>query len=95
MQQLTVTVSVQKVVLVYAIKAYEEIEVQLHSTLTSTTDAVSGQFHVPTALSLGKESVVRTEQKTGWAPAPVLTLWRRCKYVASGGNRTRILRMSS
>jgi len=65
LQQLTVTVSVQKFVPVYAIKAYDEMEIQLHSTLTSTTDAVSGQLHVPATLTLGKESVVPTEQKAG------------------------------
>ena len=85
----------QKVVPVYAMKAHEEMEVQLHSTLTSTTDGMSGQLYVPTALPPGKESVVPTEQKAGWAPEPVFTFWRRYKYVASGGNRTTIPRTSS
>ena len=71
------------------------MEVQLHSTLTSTTDGMSGQLYVPTALPPGKESVVPTEQKAGWAPEPVFTFWRRYKYVASGGNRTTIPRTSS
>lgn len=95
MQQLAVTPSVQKVVPVYAIKAYEEMEVQLHSNLTLTTDGVSGQLHVPAALPPEKESVVPAKQKAGWAPQPVLTSWVRYKYVATGGNRTTILRTSS
>jgi len=40
---------------VHNTKAYEEVEVQLHSFLISSLDEVSDHFHAPVALTPGKE----------------------------------------
>jgi hypothetical protein len=38
---------------------------------------VSGNLYAPNTLALGKQLPVPTEQQGGWAPEPVLTLWRK------------------
>ena len=42
---------------------------------------MNGQHHVPTALPLGKEPVVPTEQNARWTREPVWKLWGRNKSV--------------
>jgi len=37
---------------------------------------VSSQYHGPAALLAGKEFLLLSEQQAGWAPEPVLTLWK-------------------
>jgi len=56
---------------------------------------VSSQLHVVAVLSPGKEPEAPSEQQAGLTPNPVLTLWRREKYLVSDGNRPTILRSSS
>jgi hypothetical protein len=44
---------------------------------------VSGHFHAPAALPLGKEPPVRIGLEVGWVPEPVWTRCRRVKFTAS------------
>jgi len=53
---------------------------------------ISSQLPVGAVVSPGKEPAAPSEQQAGLTPNPVLTLWRREKYLASGGNRTTIPR---
>jgi hypothetical protein len=46
------------------------------------------QLHAPSALPLGKKSLVPIEQESGWAPEPVWTRWWREKVPAPAGIRT-------
>jgi hypothetical protein len=53
----------------------------------STSNAgagVSGELHAPATLSPGKESTVSTEEKTGWAPEPLWSLWWKDLLFLSG-----------
>jgi hypothetical protein len=47
---------------------------------------MSCQLHAPAALPPGNEAPAPIEQKAGWAPEPVWTLWRREKSLAPAGN---------
>jgi hypothetical protein len=40
---------------------------------------VSGKFHAPAALFIGKEPPIPITLKAGWPPEPVWTLWRKEK----------------
>ena len=66
-------------------------DIWLHSFLTS----VSGQFHALAASHLGKKHLICTEQRNGWAPRPVYTLWIREKYISPAGKQTKIPRLYS
>jgi hypothetical protein len=63
-----------------------EKKVLFHFFLISTLDGCelsalrSGRF------TPGKEPPVPTEEKVGWAPEPIYTLWKREKYLASAWN---------
>jgi hypothetical protein len=45
---------------------------------------VSGKFHAPAALFIGKEPPVPITLKVGWPPEPVWTLWRKEKKCSAG-----------
>jgi hypothetical protein len=46
--------------------AYEGVELQTHSFLTSVLCALSGQLHALAALTLEKKTPVRTAQEPQW-----------------------------
>jgi len=46
---------------------------------------VSSRYHGPAALFAGKEFLVLSEQQVGWAPEPVLTLWKWKKLISLPG----------
>jgi hypothetical protein len=47
---------------------------------------MSGQFHVPPALSPRKKSPALSGQEAGWVPELVWILWRKEKSVAPAKN---------
>jgi len=57
-------------------KIYEEVELQLHTLLTSALHGMSGQVHTPADLLLGKELPAVIEWEPGWASEPSWTRWR-------------------
>jgi len=44
---------------------------------------VSGQLHIPVAISLRKQPQVPTKYEAEWASLLVWTLWRKEKFLAS------------
>jgi hypothetical protein len=66
-------------------KAYENVEVQPHSFLTSTLP-VGDQFDVPTALFPRKEPSVRIEKEAGWFQKRFGCL-RKLEFFAATENR--------
>jgi hypothetical protein len=56
----------------YAIKAYGKVDVQINIFLTFAL-----QLDAPTASSAGKEPPLPIEEKAGWDPESVRTIWRR------------------
>jgi hypothetical protein len=56
---------------------------------------VSSQCHGPAALLAEKEFLLLSEQQAGWAPEPVLTLWKKEKkknsYLCQKSNHSRFL----
>jgi hypothetical protein len=48
---------------------------------------VSGQFHVPVALPLGKEPIVTIGQEALSAPKPLWTLWNKEQLLVPAWNR--------
>lgn len=57
----------------------EDVEVQLHASLTSVT---------PATLPQGNELLIPINEENFWAPGAVWTLWRRGKSLAPGENQT-------
>jgi hypothetical protein len=47
---------------VYALKAYEDVKVSLHSVLTFPLDGVNDQLYTLVTIPLGIEPLVSTEQ---------------------------------
>jgi hypothetical protein len=67
-------------------KACGELEVELHSFLTSILDGGGVMFHTPATLSFGKEVQVCIEQWALWVPEPAWMFWGREKSVATDRN---------
>jgi hypothetical protein len=68
------------------VKAYEEVEVQLHLLLTSALDGGECSAHAPAAVS-HKEHLVAPVEYACWAPEPVWTIWEE-RSLALARNRT-------
>jgi len=49
----------------HATTTYREVEVQVHSLLTSAVDVGSGKFHAPVAFPPGWRTPASTEQEAG------------------------------
>lgn len=67
-------------------KAYKEVEVKLHSFLTSTTDKGKRQAWRPDRFTLRK-NLGTPEQEAGWALEKVQTILRRAKSLNLAGIR--------
>ena len=67
-------------------KAYEEVEVQLHLLLTSTVDGGECSAHVAAALPR-KEHLEGPVEYACWAPESLLTIWEE-RSLAFARNRT-------
>jgi len=65
------------------------VEAYLHAFLRALE--MSGQLHASSDLTPGKDQLIRIKEGNVWAPARVLTLWRRWEFLASVGNQTRFL----
>lgn len=46
---------------------------------------VTSRCHGPAALLAGKEFLLLSEQQAGWAPEPVLTLWKQKELLSLPG----------
>ena len=69
------------------IRHIEGAEVKLHSFLTPALDGVKCSTSRLGHFISGERNLVPTEQKAGWTPVPVVTFWRRNKYLAFTGNQ--------
>jgi hypothetical protein len=74
----------RKTVPLYAAKAYEGVEVRLHSFLISALDCSEWLIHAPAVLPR-----YPLNRRLAWDPEPVWTFWKRKKCFAAAGIGTQ------
>lgn len=73
-----------KVIPVHATKAYGEVEIELHTFLTSVLE-VRAQFYVPSALPWGNKPSIPIKCEEGWVQGRSGRFEER-KYLAPGSS---------
>jgi len=72
---------------VHTMTAYGGAEVWPHIFLTSARYKRRRSTSSISPFMLRERTTVPTEQKSGWAPGPVWTFWRRKEYLATARNK--------